>query len=179
MAADTKGVLETDMSRAGAGSVDVARAAGAKGFAEGVAGGTASTHVLAEGEVIPVVRETIQVSKREVETGRVTIHKTVSEREEAVEMLLRHTDVSVERVPVNRVVTEAPASREEGDVLIIPVMEEVLVVEKRLMLKEELRIRKTTAEKQVHETVRLRSEDIRIEQSGNVSVPAANLKQES
>lgn len=179
MAADTKGVLDTDTSKAGTSGVEAVHTARADALAGGVAAPAASTHALAEGEVIPVVRETIQVSKREVETGRITVHKTVSERDEAVEMLLRHTDVSVERVPVNRVVTEAPASREEGDTLIIPMMEEVLVVEKRLMLKEELHIRKTTGEKQVHEMVRLRSEDVHIEQSGNVSVPAANPKQES
>ena len=128
-------------------------------------------------EVIPVLREELKVSKREVETGRVVVHKTVSERDENVEMLLRRTDVSVERVPVGRTVTEAPASREEGDVLIIPVMEEVLVVEKRLILKEELHIRKTTTERTAHEVVRLRTETARIEPSGNVSVTGDTSKE--
>jgi stress response protein YsnF len=39
-------------------------------------------------------------------------------------------------------VDQPPALREEGDVLIVPVLEEVVVVEKRLVLKEELRIRR-------------------------------------
>ena len=140
----------------------------------------ASVETLTDPEVIPVLQETIRVSKREVETGRVVVHKTVSERDEAVEMLLKQTDVSVERVPVGRVVTEAPASRQEGDVLIIPVLEEVLVTEKRLVLKEELHIRKTTSERTAHEVVRLRTENVLIEPTGNVTVPAQNHpKQES
>ncbi len=134
----------------------------------------ASVETLTGAEVIPVLQETIRVSKREVETGRVVVRKTVSERDEAVEMLLRQTDVSVERVPVGRVVTEASASRQEGDVLIIPVLEEVLVTEKRLVLKEELHIRKTTTERTAHEVVRLRTENVLIEPTGNVTVPAQN-----
>ena len=142
----------------------------------GMAERTVATDVAAT-EVIPVLREELKVSKREIETGRVVVHKTVSERDENVEMLLRQTDVSVERVPVGRTVTEAPPSREEGDVLIIPVMEEVLVVEKRLVLKEELHIRKTTTERTAHEVVRLRTETVQIEPSGNISVSGDTSKE--
>ena len=126
---------------------------------------TAASTTLADSEVIPVLRETVRITKREVETGRVVVHKTVTERDEAVEMLLKRTDVSVERIPVNRVVTEAPASRQDGDTQIIPILEEVLVVEKRLILREELHIRKDNSERTAHETVRLRSEEVRIEQT--------------
>ena len=167
MAADTKNVAETlpvpdPLAVAGYSSGAVVQPTGTQVASERVA---ASETMLADSEVIPVLRETLRVSKREVETGRIVVHKTVTERDEAVEMLLKRTDVSVERIPVNRVVTEAPASRQEGDTLIIPILEEVLVVEKRLMLKEELHIRKDNSERTVHETVRLRSEDVRIEQT--------------
>ncbi len=47
---------------------------------------------------------------------------------------------SIERVPVNRIVAESPSQRQEGDTLVLPVVEEVIVVEKRLMLREEIRI---------------------------------------
>ena len=123
-------------------------------------------------EVIQVLQETARISKREVETGRVAVHKTVTERDETVEILLKRTDLAVERIPVNRVVTEAPPSRQEGDTLIIPIMEEVLVVEKRLVLKEELHIRKDTSERLAHETVRLRTEHATIETTGDVTAPA-------
>lgn len=202
MTADTKGLPDKDPLRvavpgtafggtATAGTITGSTIAGSMGVMQ--TGATtaamtdkaavdrlASVETLTDSEVIPVLQETIRVSKREVETGRVVVRKTVSERDEAVEMLLKQTDVSVERVPVGRVVTEAPASRQEGDVLIIPVLEEVLVTEKRLVLKEELHIRKTTSERTAHEVVRLRTENVLIEPTGNVTVPAQNHpKQES
>lgn len=69
---------------------------------------------------------------------------------------LSHEEVEVERVPVDREVSAMPAIREEGDVTIVPVVEEILVVERRLRLKEELHIRKVrrTEEVEVPVTVR-------------------------
>ena len=164
-------VLATTVTGAQAVGVGYAGMAALQGRTMDASERVVSTEAVTEGEVIPVLRETINVSKREVETGRVVVHKTVSERDEAVEVLLRRTDVSVERVPVGRTVTEAPASRQDGDVLIIPVMEEVLVVEKRLVLKEELHIRTTASERTSHEVVRLRTESVQIEPTGSVTVP--------
>lgn len=120
-------------------------------------------------EVIPVIQEAVRVEKREFESGKVVVHKTVVERDEAVEILLRQQDLSVERVPVGRVVSEAPQTRQEGDTLIVPILEEVLVVEKRLMLKEELHIRKQSSERTEHQTIRLRSEQVKIEQTARSS----------
>ncbi len=117
-------------------------------------------------EMIPVIQEKIRIEKREFESGRVVVHKTVSERDEAVEILLRQQDLSVERVPIGRVVEEVPQTRQEGDTLIVPILEEVLVVEKRLVLKEELHIRKQSSERIEHQTIRLRSEQVKIEQTG-------------
>jgi len=182
MTADTKGLPEKDMLGMAVPRTVVAgsAAAGGTSVTETVvtdnvtADRLASAGTLTGDEVISVLQETVRVSKREVETGRVVVRKTVSERDEAVEMLLRQTDVSVERVPVGRVVTEAPASRQDGDVLIIPVLEEVLVTEKQLVLKEELHIRKTTSERMAHEVVRLRTENVSIEPTGNFTVPAQN-----
>lgn len=116
--------------------------------------------------VVPVIKETIRVEKREFESGKVIVHKTVMERDEAVEVLLRQQDLTVERVPIGRVVQEAPQTRQEGDTLIVPILEEVLVVEKRLVLKEELHIRKQSSERTEQQTVRLRSEHVEIEQTG-------------
>jgi len=124
-------------------------------------------------EVIPVIQEAVRVEKREFESGKVVVHKTVVERDEAVEILLRQQDLSVERVPVGRVVSEAPQTRQEGDTLIVPTLEEVLVVEKRLMLKEELHIRKQSSERTEHQMIRLRSEQVKIEQTGRTSLDEA------
>ncbi len=130
-------------------------------------------------EVIPVVQETIRVEKREFESGRVLVHKTVTERDEVAEILLRQQDLIVERVPIGRAVSEAPQTRQDGDTLIVPILEEVLVVEKRLILKEELHIRKQSSERTEQHKVRLRTEHVEIEQTGRQpSDPATTLNKE-
>ena len=118
--------------------------------------------------VIPLVAEHLDVHKRRVETGRVRITKTVSAEEQVVDLPLERQEVTVERVPVDRFVTEPPPVRHEGDVTIIPLLEEVLVVEKRLMVREELRL--TVHRSVTHEprTVSLRKESAHVER-----VPAA------
>ena len=58
--------------------------------------------------------------------------------------MLRGRGVEVERVAVGRTLAEGetpPQTREEGDTLIIPVVEEMAVVVKRLVLREEVRLR--------------------------------------
>ena len=129
-------------------------------------------------EVIPVIHEKLRIEKREFESGRVLVHKTVSERDEVAEVLLRQQDLIVDRVPGGRAVSEAPQTRQEGDTLIVPILEEVLVVEKRLMLKEELHIRKRSSERTEQHKVRLRAEHVEIEQTGpNRSNQATTLKE--
>ena len=64
--------------------------------------------------------------------------------------------VEVTRVVLDQPVDFAPTIRTEGDVTIIPVLEEILVVEKRLMLKEEIHIRRISRSEEVETTVPLR-----------------------
>ncbi len=112
---------------------------------------------------VPLMEETLRVTKREVVTGGVRLVKRVTEREETVDEPLLRESVRVERVPINRLVAETPGSRQEGDTLIVPILEEVLVVEKRLMLMEEVRITRTRTEVREPQTVTLRSEEAVIE----------------
>lgn len=116
-----------------------------------------------EAIVIPVVTETVQLRKEERETGRVRITKTVHEREAVLEETVQREEVNVERVPVKRVVDEVKDHYYEGDTLVIPIYTEVLVVEKRLMLAEELRITKRRYEQPVQENVTLRDEEVKVE----------------
>jgi len=113
--------------------------------------------------VIPVIAEELEVRKRNVETGGVRVSKVVHEREEVVDEPLFREEVDVERVTINRAVDGPVATRQEGDVTIIPVLEEVLVVEKRLMLKEELRITRRRVEEHRPQRVSLRTEDATVE----------------
>lgn len=125
---------------------------------------------------IPRVEERLTVGKAEVERT-VRVRKTVQEREEVVDQALLRERVDVERVAVNRVVQAAPEVRQEGDVTIIPVLEEVLVVEKRLMLREELRVTRRRTEVREPQTVTLRSEQVHVERGepgGRGGEPAMN-----
>jgi uncharacterized protein (TIGR02271 family) len=113
--------------------------------------------------VIPVAAESIQVQKRTVETGRVRIQKLVHEQEELVDEPLHDEEVQVERVQVNRVVDAAPAPRQDGDTMIIPVLKEVLVVEKRLLLKEEIHVTRRHVERREPQRFLLRREEVTVE----------------
>lgn len=117
-----------------------------------------STRERADEQVIALVEERVAIGKREVERGRVLIHVRVEEREELVEAALRQEDVTVERVPVGRPVETPPPVREEDGVLIVPVLEERLIVRTELFLKEELRIVRTSRSESFQQTVRLRAE---------------------
>jgi uncharacterized protein (TIGR02271 family) len=90
--------------------------------------------------VIPIVEEEIVTGARPVKTGSVRVDKRVEKHVRKIDMPLLHEEVEVKRVPVNRVVTVAPQVRTEGDTTIVPIVEEELVVTKRLLLKEEIHL---------------------------------------
>jgi uncharacterized protein (TIGR02271 family) len=113
--------------------------------------------------VLPVLAEALDVQKRRVETGRVRIHKTVQTREVLVDEPLLREEVAIERVSINRVVEGPIPVRYEGDTMIISLLEEVLVVETRLLLTEELRITTRRTETHTPARVTLRHEDVTIE----------------
>ena len=117
-------------------------------------------------EVILLVEEHLTVGKRVVETGRVRVTTTVEERTETIAAELLRENVVVERTPINREIEATPEVRWEGDTFIVPIVEEVLVVEKRLVLKEELRIRPQKSTEHVEQPVVVRRTVASIERSG-------------
>jgi stress response protein YsnF len=116
--------------------------------------------------VLPVAQEQVSVEKREIETGRVVINVSPRTRTEHVDVELSQERASVERVPVNRFVTKTEQPRQEGDVTIIPVYEEVLVVERRLVLKEEVRVRMVRETRREARDVELREEVVEVTRDG-------------
>ena len=113
--------------------------------------------------VVPVLAEELEVHTRVVETGKVRLTKVVHEREVHVDAPLWREEVEVTRVPIQRVVDGPVPVREEHDTTIISVVEEVLVVEKRWMLREEIHIRKQRLETHQPQQITLRSEDVQVE----------------
>jgi len=126
--------------------------------------GTSAVEQTGEHRVIPVIVEEAKIGRRQT-TSTVRFHKKVNEREELIDEPGFHEEVQVDRVEINRVIETPPEPRTEGNTLIIPVLEAVLVVEKRLILKEEVRI--TKRRETVHEPqkVKLRAESVEIERS--------------
>ena len=115
--------------------------------------------------IVPVIEEALTVQKRMVDQGGYRISKVVTHRQETVDEALLSRTVLVEQLPIGRLLPsmEIPATRQEGNTLIIPVVEEVLVTEKRLMLKEELHITQTDAMFRNPVEVTLRSETVLVE----------------
>ena len=126
---------------------------------------------------VPVVEERLEVTKRPTAAGELLVHTRVEQAEQRIPVSLLREEVEVQRVPVNRVLeaAEAPVgTRTEGEWLIVPVIEEEVVVEKRLVLREEVRIRtrRTTEEQEIRETVR--RQRVELDDSGLPgSIPAA------
>ena len=119
-----------------------------------------------ENEVrIPVVQEELQLGKRTTETGKgVRLNKTVSEEIWRIDEILQQQNLDIEHVPINVWVSgDPPSNRYEGKTLVMPVLEEVLVVEKRLRLKEEIRITAKFVQQPVSERVVLRKEQVNVE----------------
>ncbi len=116
-----------------------------------------------ESVVVPVVQEEVDVLTRKVETGRVRVKKTVHERDVMVDAPIVQEELNIERVPINRFIDEPAAVRYEGETVIIPVVEEVPVVVKRLRLKEEWHVTKRHITTPQSHPVHLRREEVTIE----------------
>lgn len=114
-------------------------------------------------DILPLVEERLVVGKRQVESGRVRISLTTEAVAETVRETLRGRHAEVERIPFGHEVTQAPQTRQEGDVLIVPVVEEILVIEKRLVLKEEIHLRFIDSETVVEQAVERRVQHAKVE----------------
>jgi len=124
-----------------------------------------------EDVVIPMIEEEVEAGAVPVKTGSVRVDKHVEKRIRTIETPLLHESVEVKRVPVNREVREVPAVRRAGDTIIVPVVEEELVVTKRLVLKEEIHLVKRRTKDRVQQKVELereRAEVKRLDASGRV-----------
>jgi len=116
---------------------------------------------------VPISEEVLAVDTRMVDTGRgVRVHKTVHTEPVRIDETLAQEEIAVRHVAVDRTLAQdeaLPATRYEGDVLIVPVFEEVVVVERRVRLKEELHITRIRREEHFSRTVDVRTEEVRIE----------------
>lgn len=117
-----------------------------------------------EDRTIPVIEEQLRVEKKSVDKGGFRIVKKVDEETIVVPLTTRSTEYSFERVAVNRYVDKQPPVRYEGNTMILSVVEEEVVVQKRLRLVEELRVTTVEKEKLGQEEVILRKERIKVDE---------------
>ncbi|WP_424519089.1 YsnF/AvaK domain-containing protein [Rubrivirga sp.] len=114
-------------------------------------------------QVLREVEETLDVSTRTVERGRVVARAITDSRDHPVDAAGWRETVEVDRVPINRVVDAVEDVRVEDGVTIVPVYEEVLVVHKQLMLREELHLSTRREEVPGPASVTLRRQRVEVE----------------
>ncbi|WP_207102795.1 YsnF/AvaK domain-containing protein [Paracoccus shandongensis] len=111
-----------------------------------------------ETEFLPIIEETLSLTTRKVVTGRVRVATRTETVDQVLPAHLSSQEVEVVRVPVGRKVETAPQITTEGDLTIIPVVEERLVVTRELYLREEVHVR-------------------RVERTQTVEIPATTRRQ--
>jgi len=114
------------------------------------------------------VDEKVNVQKRLRKVGTVENRKTVHQHTEEIDESLKSEEVEIARVAVNRLVEEPIPIRNEGDTMIISLLEEVLVIEKRLLLREEVHIKKVQTLLHEPQEVLLREERVEIVRKPNL-----------
>ena len=121
---------------------------------------------------LTLLAEELEVQKEAVETGRLRVSKQTHTREAFVNETLLSEHAEVETIPVGRQVSEMPSVRQEGDTIIIPIVEEVLHTERRLILKEEVKITRRRKTEQFQDRVQLRYQEAVITRVQGATEPA-------
>jgi uncharacterized protein (TIGR02271 family) len=135
-------------------------------------------------KVIPVLAEELHVTRHAIPTGGVRVHRRVHEHEETVDIPLRKEHVDVRRVLIEHEVDGPLPVRREGETTIIPIVEEMLVIGKKFVLKEEVHITRTVREERHQEKITLKRQESAVERidgqgsAVSLDVPAARVREE-
>jgi uncharacterized protein (TIGR02271 family) len=126
-------------------------------------GGTSSAVDEREQIRVPLYEERLRTSIRPVDLGEVRVHKTVERVPTTTTRSVERDEVEIERVRLDRLLDQPVEPYRDGEWLVVPVMEGVLVITKQLVLTEEVRIRtkRVAEEQEVYEI--LRREHVSIE----------------
>jgi uncharacterized protein (TIGR02271 family) len=116
---------------------------------------------------ISLVEERLNIDIQKIETGKVQVHKKIVSEEISQQVPVTHEEIEVTHKAINQYVDAAPAIRFEGDTTIISVVKEVLVIEKKLMLVEEIRLSKKQITTTTNVTEVVRKEEIEINRIGS------------
>jgi uncharacterized protein (TIGR02271 family) len=125
--------------------------------------------------------EELRASVREREAGQVNVKKSVRTEREVVRVPKRREDVVIERVPVEGEARKTSGATEADigeDEVVVQVFEEEVVVSKKIVLKEEIRIRKRIAWDEEAVEVNLRKEEVEVDEQSARGGPQGPLAQE-
>jgi uncharacterized protein (TIGR02271 family) len=125
--------------------------------------------------------EELRASVRERGAGQVNVKKSVRTEREVVRVPKRREEVDIERVPVEGEAREASGATEANigeDEVVVQVFEEEVVVTKRVVLKEEIRLRKRVVEDEEAVEVDLRKEEVEVDDQSARGGPQGPLTQE-
>jgi uncharacterized protein (TIGR02271 family) len=125
--------------------------------------------------------EELRAGVREQEAGRVNVKKSVRTEREVVRVPRRREEVDIERVPVEGEARETSGATEADigeDEVVVQVFEEEIVVSKRVVLKEEIRLRKRVAWDEETVEVDLRKEEVEVDDQSGRGGPQGPLAQE-
>jgi uncharacterized protein (TIGR02271 family) len=117
---------------------------------------------------IPIVEEEISTEKHAREAGSVVIHKGVVTEEEQISVPVTKEKVYVERVETDRPLEAQDKATFEDEEIRVPIMEEQVEVQKRPVVKEEVRVRKTTEQEKRSTSGQVRKEKVDIKEQGEV-----------
>ena len=112
---------------------------------------------------IPIAEDEFSVHVEKKVSGWVRVTTQTHTLTETAAADLRHEDVQIKRVPVGIEVRQVSDIRVEGDTTIVPVFEEILVIEKRLVLKEEIHITRSASIERAEIPVALRKQEAIVE----------------
>jgi uncharacterized protein (TIGR02271 family) len=146
-----------------------------------VGSGAAERVVLQEDLRVQRSEEELRAGVREREAGQVNVKKSVRTECEVVRVPKRREEVAIERVPVEGEAREASGVTEADigeDEVVVQVFEEEVVVSKKIVLKEEIRIRKRVAWEEETVEVDLRKEEVEVDDQSGRGGPQGPLAQE-
>ena len=106
--------------------------------------------------VVPIYQEQASVTKRRIVTARVKVSRVTHQSEKLLTETLAHQQIKIDRIPIGKLIDAVPKIREKGDAIIIPIVEEIPVVKHRLVLVEEVWVRRVRRKESHRERVTLR-----------------------
>lgn len=123
-----------------------------------------------ESIVVPLVDEHLEIHKHWVQSGEVVVRKSVQTSQQTIPVELQYEEVQVDRVPVNRPLAEDEQAQPwwDGEVMVVPVIEEEIVVSKRLVVREEVRISKRKSSRQETVSDSIRSQQVSVDTTGSL-----------